>query len=300
MGRTLIRVHVPDSWKHLATRVRSWAGRHRQPAVSPDRPRATQARILDGDTLWLVVLAAGPRGLLGLRSRTSGEVVLLDIDDRGEVGSGDRAGWADLLGHAGVIAADSEGHELVLVDPEGSKPPLPIPWSGLQPPSPIGAETTSDRKWRFDVALDDTVVVTARPVEAVPRVHAIGVVSDELVVRFAALTTPDFVSLAKNDGGRLTQLPVETEGDLYVVRVRDPDVTVEVGEVALVSVGREGRVEPLRRRHLDVKHPGAAVIMPRITGDRTLGRAALSVAYHANGQLLIRRHGSPEPGAILS
>ena len=199
-----------------------------------------------------------------------------------------------------MIAADSEGHELVLVDPDGSKPPLPIPWSGLQPPSPIGAESTSDGRWRFDVAQGDTVVVTARRVKAVPRVQAIEVDGNELVVRFAALTTPDFVYLTKNDGDRLNQLSVETDGELYVVRLGDSDVTVAEGEVAHVSVGREGRVEPLRRRHLDVKHPGAAVIMPRITGDRKLGRAALSVTYQANGQLLIRRLGPPEQGAILS
>ena len=188
----------------------------------------------------------------------------------------------------------------MLVDPDGSKSPRPIEWSGLQPPSPIGAEATSDRKWRFNLALDDAVVVTARPVEPVPRVQAIGVDSDQLVVRFAASTTPDFVTLDREDGQRVTQLPVEAQADLYVVRVSDTDVTVDAGELALVSVGCEGRVEPLRRRHLDVKHPGAAVIMPMITGDRTLGRAALNVAYRADGQLLIRRQGPPEQGAILS
>lgn len=293
LGLTLTGDHVPGRWNTLATRTTGAARRRLRPGEHQDPPRATQAQLFDGDTLWLAMPATGQQGVLGLRSRSSGDVVLLDFAPSGSAAPGEQAGLADLLRHAEVIARDSSGHELVVVDPDASRPPDPVAWAGQQLPSPTRTPPTSDQKWLFGITLDESIVVRARRVALVPAVRAIRLENEQLVVTFESESAPDCVVLARMDGERLTQLAVEPEGDRYVFRLGDGDVPAKVGEVALVNVEREGRDQPLRRRHRDLEVPGTAVVMPKLTGDPTLGLAALNVAYRPDGQLAVRRQGPP-------
>lgn len=293
LGRTLTGDQVPGRLNALTTRTKSAARRRLRPVDHQDPPRATQVQLFDGDTLWLALRATDQQGVLGLRSRSSGGVLLLDFAPSGAAAPGERAGWADLRHHAEVIARDSSGHELVVVDPDASRPPVPVAWAGPQLSSPTRTPPTSDQKWLFGITLDESIVVKARRVDSAPSVRTIRLENEQLVVAFAAESAPDSVVLARTDGERLTQLGVEPEGDLYVFRLGDGDVPAKVGEVALVNVESEGREQPLRRRHRDLEAPGASVVMPKLTGDPTLGLAALNVAYRPDGQLGVRRQGLP-------
>lgn len=252
-----------------------------------DGVRATYARLLDGDHLWLALPVAG--GTARLRDRATGQL-LSPVNQLADA-EPDMICVRWLLVDGCLLGDADAEYDVEWAPATGPARPVLAPPTR---PSPTKAPTSLDGRWQFTTTTGDDGRLLLRRTRAARQANLLGIDSEPygLVVTCRESGPDDTFTLLDADGVRVTDLTTSHQGGRIVATVGAAELTVASAQVGVA--GPDGTL-PVGRRHNELRNPGAGVVLPTWAAERD--SVVLKARFASDATLWIDRTDSGGEGA---